>query len=820
MAERTNFYAVLGLDHSADERAVKKAYFALVRKHPPETDPDAFQRIREAYEVLSNPRSRADYDAVEQFDRYGTEAAARLHAATEALDCADWARAEVELTAVLAVQPRLAFARDLLGMAYLNAHRTADALREFARLVEEQPGNAVYHLHHGYAWYAQGQYERAVDCYREARRLDPNDARALVATADCLVAQKQYELALEELDRAIHLDGTVDFQDFVFFIRKVQIQLLRERGDLAEHELDQIFAVLPDDPETRRYVATRLAALASDLFAMKRSVDANRLLARCRTLDPTRKSMEYTFPARTRLAIAALPEPSQRWLAAQARATTPLKLTHGAKAGRVALLLLALAAQALALHLGFATEHVWDGTERLLAFLGLMGTPLFLVVALRGAVQVWQSPYGKYTIVHPCHVLQVELDAITVWPLVNLHDVALTHHSNNGVYQYTLCRLSFAGALCDVVVRGQARAVDWANRVLEQRRKVLDLMSAGLLEAEEGFDLVPPSLLVAGGAEAGARASGAVGAGAAVSAGTATGRGERGWYGAGAAAGALLFALALPMNVGAGERHAWATAARLGSPVAYGDYLGAFPDGKHAAEARAARVAGYARAIARYQAGDGARAPASAAVVAMLRILGGSDGGAVRVRYEGRVAFEAVGAVGAGGGGRAAAAGGCAVDPSPAFGDAQNRMRQRALTSRLRESVAQLVGEDVVDFDDGGTSYSYDEVNQRLRARRFAPVSVVVRYTITRGPGVGVDGADAGCPARLHGELALIDAGGAALYSTRLMIDPPSRRRTMVADDDRAQGYYGEQAEALFHAFGVVLARQVGATVGPALMTD
>ena len=96
------------------------------------------------------------------------------------------------------------------------------------------------------------------------------------------MAQKQYEPALLELDRAIGLDGQVDFQDFVFFMRKVQIQLLRDRGDLAETELDQIFKILPEDPRRKKYVATRLASLASDLFAMKRSADANRLLVRCK----------------------------------------------------------------------------------------------------------------------------------------------------------------------------------------------------------------------------------------------------------------------------------------------------------------------------------------------------------------------------------------------------------------------------------------------------------------------------------------------------------------------------------------------------------
>ena len=140
------------------------------------------------------------------------------------------------------------------------------------------------------------------------------------ATADCLVALKQYEPALAELDRAIALDGAVDFQDFVFLMRRVQIQLLRGRSDLADAELDRIAAMLPDDAETRKYVATRLASLASDLFALKRSADANRLLGRCQKLDPSRKSMEYTFPARTRLPIAALPPASRDWIAEHSRA--------------------------------------------------------------------------------------------------------------------------------------------------------------------------------------------------------------------------------------------------------------------------------------------------------------------------------------------------------------------------------------------------------------------------------------------------------------------------------------------------------------------
>lgn len=58
MAVRDPF-AVLGLPVDADDRAVRDAYVAGVRAHPPDADPAAFQRVREAYEALRDKRARA-----------------------------------------------------------------------------------------------------------------------------------------------------------------------------------------------------------------------------------------------------------------------------------------------------------------------------------------------------------------------------------------------------------------------------------------------------------------------------------------------------------------------------------------------------------------------------------------------------------------------------------------------------------------------------------------------------------------------------------------------------------------------------------------
>ncbi len=57
-----NPYSVLGLARGADDAAVKQAYFALVRAHPPERDPETFKRIRAAYERLRDPKTRIETD--------------------------------------------------------------------------------------------------------------------------------------------------------------------------------------------------------------------------------------------------------------------------------------------------------------------------------------------------------------------------------------------------------------------------------------------------------------------------------------------------------------------------------------------------------------------------------------------------------------------------------------------------------------------------------------------------------------------------------------------------------------------------------------
>lgn len=51
--------AALGVPDDADATAVKRAYRKLTLAHPPDTDPEGFRRVRDAYELLTRPFERA-----------------------------------------------------------------------------------------------------------------------------------------------------------------------------------------------------------------------------------------------------------------------------------------------------------------------------------------------------------------------------------------------------------------------------------------------------------------------------------------------------------------------------------------------------------------------------------------------------------------------------------------------------------------------------------------------------------------------------------------------------------------------------------------
>lgn len=80
MAEKRDYYEVLGISKGASDDEIKRAYRKMAKKYHPDVnkEPGAeekFKEINEAYEVLSDPQKKATYD---QFGHAGMDGAAGL----------------------------------------------------------------------------------------------------------------------------------------------------------------------------------------------------------------------------------------------------------------------------------------------------------------------------------------------------------------------------------------------------------------------------------------------------------------------------------------------------------------------------------------------------------------------------------------------------------------------------------------------------------------------------------------------------------------------------------------------------------------------
>ena len=68
MNEKRDYYELLGLDRKATEEEIKKAYRKLALKYHPDRNPgdnqaeEKFKEVSEAYQVLTDPEKRAQYD--------------------------------------------------------------------------------------------------------------------------------------------------------------------------------------------------------------------------------------------------------------------------------------------------------------------------------------------------------------------------------------------------------------------------------------------------------------------------------------------------------------------------------------------------------------------------------------------------------------------------------------------------------------------------------------------------------------------------------------------------------------------------------------
>lgn len=81
MAEKRDYYEVLGLQKGASEDEIKKAFRKMAMKYHPDRNPgdkdaeEKFKEVNEAYSILSDPDKKNKYD---RFGHAGVDPNARI----------------------------------------------------------------------------------------------------------------------------------------------------------------------------------------------------------------------------------------------------------------------------------------------------------------------------------------------------------------------------------------------------------------------------------------------------------------------------------------------------------------------------------------------------------------------------------------------------------------------------------------------------------------------------------------------------------------------------------------------------------------------
>ncbi len=226
MEEGCEHYEVLGVARTATATDIRKAYFAKIRTHTPENDPEEFSRISNAYAVLSNAEKRSVYDKEE---RLPPKLQADLEAATQSL--------EVDPRAALETLRRLALAHPgvkavsrVYGIALLKNNQFESALGVFRALSTREPDEAAWFVWIGISLKERGKtwYADALIALKAAIQLDKEQSAAYLHASSIEFELEHWDAAIAILDRGIEADGRVDAQDLPLFQRKLMLLALRE----------------------------------------------------------------------------------------------------------------------------------------------------------------------------------------------------------------------------------------------------------------------------------------------------------------------------------------------------------------------------------------------------------------------------------------------------------------------------------------------------------------------------------------------------------------------------------------------------------------
>jgi curved DNA-binding protein CbpA len=277
-----DFYARLGVSRADSAEEIKRAYLQLVRRYTPERAPDSFKRIREAYETLSSPASRAQYD-----QRPAPHLEALLEQASHAMKRQDYAAATLAYKRVLLEAPDLHWVRNLLGLCFLYRAEPNDAIAQYERLLRSTSEDPSIYGNAGHAYRLGKRFPEAESAFRTAMRLAGKDATEYgLGLIQAWVDQGKFEEADKFAASQASAAGAGSTAAAEFTCKRIELVLLLGKKAKVSMLVEQLARSVSSDEE-RWHSAFALGRAATKLIAGEVFASAEIVAKGAKRLQPT-----------------------------------------------------------------------------------------------------------------------------------------------------------------------------------------------------------------------------------------------------------------------------------------------------------------------------------------------------------------------------------------------------------------------------------------------------------------------------------------------------------------------------------------------------
>ena len=265
--ENKTFYEILLLPRTADDKAIKRSYYRLSKEYHPdkfyrkrlgpfkEKLEVIFNKVNEAYRVLSDSEARDDYDVL-VFGQEGKDAASPTEATTTVNFVVDAEK--------LRVAEKSSRGKVSRGTARKAKKDPPKFIQDFQKQLALRVAKAKRHMKQGQEAVDAGNHQQAASHFQAAMTLDPRNTRAKLlykknsaqhrnAKADDFYRQAQDALLAEDTKRAAELmQKAVDckptkgkyYNEFGKLVtqhtlqQRVGLELLRKAVELESRNID------------------------------------------------------------------------------------------------------------------------------------------------------------------------------------------------------------------------------------------------------------------------------------------------------------------------------------------------------------------------------------------------------------------------------------------------------------------------------------------------------------------------------------------------------------------------------------------------------